>query len=261
MLLFLPLVYGIVTTCRTSRDSVLRQVLIALAAFMLVVVPWTYRNYAVFGKCIPVSANGGLNIAIGNNPSGPSSHNSYIDSVWSDSTNLEQVGGLHWTEAQRDSFFLVYGLEYIREHPGDFLKRGAGKLAVTFGADNFTFAQMKIYTNATAIVFGVSRGTSLPPLLVSITAALVSTLLTLLLLLNGVWYYLLVGFSVYVLGFRKSILSTGIRWPLLLSVGAVAGMVVLTFGLSRYKEPLELFFMMSLAVESALWVRSRRRSE
>jgi hypothetical protein len=40
-----------------------------LGVAMLVLTPWTLRNYSVFGAFIPVSTNGGMTLLTGNNPS------------------------------------------------------------------------------------------------------------------------------------------------------------------------------------------------
>jgi hypothetical protein len=44
------------------------QACVVYVAMILVVAPWTYRNYMVFGAFIPVSTNGGFTLLTGNNP-------------------------------------------------------------------------------------------------------------------------------------------------------------------------------------------------
>lgn len=44
-------------------------VVVATAAMLLTIGPWTWRNHQVFGAFIPVSTNGGMSLLSGNNPS------------------------------------------------------------------------------------------------------------------------------------------------------------------------------------------------
>ncbi|MGA9119555.1 MAG: hypothetical protein WB699_09325 [Bacteroidota bacterium] len=249
---FLPLLVGIVASAQRQSLMPLRHGFAALAVFLLLLAPWMVRNYTLFGRFVPVSANAGINIAIGNNPSGPDTHNSYIDSVWSESGSWKKVGGEGWNEAQRDSFFAALGVSYIKDHPVDFAVRAVKKLARTFGADNYTFGQLTTYTNATTVVFSATRDSGLPSWFISTSAALVGTGLTLLLLLNSTLYYLLIFFSVYVF-FRKGRMPPALRWVLFLLAGGIAAMVIATFGLSRYKEPLEIVSMLFCLTEFLLW--------
>lgn len=53
---------------RSMRRSILSGMLVPLVA-LLVVLPWTLRNYATFGTFVLVSTNGGTTLLTGNNPS------------------------------------------------------------------------------------------------------------------------------------------------------------------------------------------------
>ena len=113
-----------------------------LVAGMLAIAPATLRNHAVSGEWIPISANGGINLFIGNNPR--------ADGVHAGIPDVEKLAGIQgWTcfdyplvvaglsrEVGRP---LAYGeasriwagraRRWIVEHPGRFftltLKRGA----------------------------------------------------------------------------------------------------------------------------------------
>jgi hypothetical protein len=252
LVLFLPLFIGIVAGKSGERRLRVRQSLAALGLFLLLLTPWAVRNYHLFGRLVPGSTNAGINIAIGNNPSAPVTHNYYIDSVWADSSDWVPVGGVHWNEAQRDSFFGHLGTTYAEEHPWDFALRGLKKLQLTFQSDNFSFGLLSTYTNATTVVYAATRDSRLPRWLVGFSAAMVGTALTLLLILNGTFYYLLVIGSLYLLSSRHALLPPTLRWVVLLIVGGVAAMVVATFGLSRYKEPVEIVLMLSCIAEVLL---------
>ena len=111
----IPLLLGVLASASGGRRRALRETLAATLVFLAVLAPWTIRNYATFGRFVPVSLNAGINIAIGNNASHPVTHNSYIDSVWSEQERWKEVGGVGWNEAQRDSFFADAGSVL---HPG-----------------------------------------------------------------------------------------------------------------------------------------------
>ena len=49
------------------RQAVLTG-LVAYAACLAVITPWTMRNWAVLGQPVLISTNGGFNLYMGNNP-------------------------------------------------------------------------------------------------------------------------------------------------------------------------------------------------
>lgn len=55
-------------TEKQSRLNTLKDYGITMLVAMLVIAPWTVRNYSHFGEFIPISTNGGINLYIGNNP-------------------------------------------------------------------------------------------------------------------------------------------------------------------------------------------------
>lgn len=240
---FVPLLLGILASGPRVKRLPYREFATAVAIFLLILVPWTIRNYVTFGRLVPVSLNAGINIAIGNNPSGPTTHNSYIDSVWNQKGAWEQVNGVQWNEAQKDSFFSALGRTYIMDHPGDFVGRAFRKLAITFEGDVYTFGELNIYTNAGLAGYSVARENNLPPWLGGILGASIGAVLSILIVLNNTVYYLLVIGSVVVfftIGRSPNIL----RWILVLLLGGVVAMIVVTFGLSRYKEPMVMVGML-----------------
>lgn len=58
-------VYGVCLVLDKQRKS---HILMAALALLLVLVPWTVRNYAVFDRLIPVRDNFGLELSLGNRP-------------------------------------------------------------------------------------------------------------------------------------------------------------------------------------------------
>jgi len=94
------------------------------AGMILVVAPWTLRNYEVFGKFIPVSTNGGDVFYRSNNPLATGG---YIDRG---EVDLSQLGEL---EANQMGYKL--GKEWILANPGQFLKLAIKKQMLFLGDD------------------------------------------------------------------------------------------------------------------------------
>lgn len=88
--------------------------LATVAAFLLVLVPWTARNYVLFHRVVPVDTVSGLNLLIGNNPRANGTF-TYID-------YLDAYQRAVWipNEAARDAVMMREALGYIRSHPGRF---------------------------------------------------------------------------------------------------------------------------------------------
>ena len=97
----------------------MRQAMAATFFFVLCLAPWTIRNYAAFGKLIPIKNNFGLELWLGNNPDvkrnwSPTHHpGSDVEGM----QELLQVGEAKFMQMkQREA------LAYIEGHPGTFLK-------------------------------------------------------------------------------------------------------------------------------------------
>jgi hypothetical protein len=66
-----------------------RGVALAVTVFLgtvLVILPWTVRNYRIFGQVVPISTNGPINLYIGNNPEATGVYNWHLppegQAVW-----------------------------------------------------------------------------------------------------------------------------------------------------------------------------------
>ena len=68
-LLLLPLFVLYILLRRNDSHVVsMRLSMVTIAAVALVLAPWTIRNYALFHVFVPVSANSGINLLLGNSP-------------------------------------------------------------------------------------------------------------------------------------------------------------------------------------------------
>lgn len=104
-----------------SRNAlmILAEAAGTLAVMMALVLPWTLRNYRAFDRPILISANGGANLWMGNNPKSTGGYIPLPDSV----------KGLD--EATRDAVLKQEATEYIRERPIAFVLRTLVKLVRT----------------------------------------------------------------------------------------------------------------------------------
>lgn len=82
---------------------------VAALAVLLVLLPWSARNYGLFGKPVLVSTNGGYTFYGANNPNGFGGHYEGFPLP---------IAGLDEVEEQAEYYRL--GTAWIRENPGDF---------------------------------------------------------------------------------------------------------------------------------------------
>jgi hypothetical protein len=109
-----------------SRVSLFTSAKIMCAAYltaMLVIIPWTYRNYVVFDAFIPVSTNGGWTLLTGNNPeangdytpdtvSAQGINHNPADQV--DMDRLARTRAITWIEANPIRFLLLMPEKLLR---------------------------------------------------------------------------------------------------------------------------------------------------
>jgi 4-amino-4-deoxy-L-arabinose transferase-like glycosyltransferase len=114
-LLVLPLLF----VPRLANDRrfgrYLASCVLAAVAMIAVILPWAYRNYAVFGKVVLISTNGGVNLWMGNNPG---SNGEYMEPP-------VLVGN---REPERDKELKVAAVSYIKLDPLRFVGRSFAKL-------------------------------------------------------------------------------------------------------------------------------------
>jgi hypothetical protein len=109
-----------------SRSSVLVGGALATLAMLLVISPWTYRNYQVFGATVLVSTNGGdvLNRA----------NNDKATGAYTPKASIE-VHGLNELAADKESKRLA--INWIRDNPARFLQLSMGKALLFLGDDSY----------------------------------------------------------------------------------------------------------------------------
>jgi len=233
--LFLPLVFVLLAPGpdRTGKPALgkLASLAILYASLLLVVLPWTSRNYRVFGHYVLVSTNGGGNLLIGNNDLANGAYDSRPEFP-------SILGG--GDEYEQDVRARKFAITYVRTHPLSVLKRLPRKLWYFYAGD-----VEGIRWNVDGLK---ARGRALPDGLVFSAMAVA----------DG--YYLLVGAafiaSLFLLGgFR----SRGGAFPLV-GLGVVAYFACLSmifFGGSRFHFPvIPWIAMYAAALPEALGARA-----
>jgi 4-amino-4-deoxy-L-arabinose transferase-like glycosyltransferase len=121
-------ILGLFLTFRVRRLRLVRQtwyfLLLSILALLLVILPWTYRNYQLSGRLVLISTNGGVNFFIGNNPSATGEYFVPVDNP---------LEGL--TEWEMDQVGWKAGTEFIRKHPLLFLRNYPIKAADLFSLE------------------------------------------------------------------------------------------------------------------------------
>jgi 4-amino-4-deoxy-L-arabinose transferase-like glycosyltransferase len=112
----------------------LKLISITTVLMLIVILPWSARNYALFGEPVVISTSGGVNLWIGNNPTVAGLSGSYRDPpAWrpGESHNPTETGiyqepsdlypGMN--EAQIDRFLGKEAIAYIMQAPATFMIR------------------------------------------------------------------------------------------------------------------------------------------
>jgi pentatricopeptide repeat protein len=115
-------------------------VLAMLLGVALLIAPVTIRNYAVAGDFVPISSQGGVNFAMGNNPGSdgstpllPGARASWWGIYYDSVQMAEETEGGTLKASQVSNFWFKRGLEFIRNDPRAALQLTLKKLALFWG--------------------------------------------------------------------------------------------------------------------------------
>jgi hypothetical protein len=122
----LPLLL-LVVWLRSSGKRLLITLILFVLGTAMVVLPWTFRNIAVFGTPVLVSTNGGSNLYRANNPL---ANGGYTDVGEHDLSSLSEI--------ESDRVGKQLAIAWIRAYPLDFLKLGFEKQLRFMGDDSGT---------------------------------------------------------------------------------------------------------------------------
>ncbi len=105
---------------RDSGTASRRTVVSFLLPVALVILPITWRNWAIEPDLVFISSNGGVNFYIGNNADYARTISLHPGMEW-DKLVMEPVRTGRETAAAKSAFFLRKSLSYIAAHPLDYL--------------------------------------------------------------------------------------------------------------------------------------------
>lgn len=144
----LPVVMALLWLIRKkSPVNILRHSVIIYALALMMIAPWIYRNYRLWGKFTLISTNGGVNLYIGNNPDAAGGYPDTLDF----SFLPERHEGL--TEAELDALFYREALNYITAHPVKTLRNCFNKFYYMWysDADGFSMSVKSVFDRVDAV--------------------------------------------------------------------------------------------------------------
>jgi len=104
-----------------DRDflKLLKTITLGILTAALLFAPWAYRSELLFGRPVLVSANGGVNLWMGNNPN---SSGGYMDLPDREFRN----------EVDRDRYYGQEAVHYILSHPADYARLAVMRTITTY---------------------------------------------------------------------------------------------------------------------------------
>jgi 4-amino-4-deoxy-L-arabinose transferase-like glycosyltransferase len=122
VLFFAPLLaLWVILTYNSGIKKRIAYGFVLTVATLLVVLPWSLRNYVQFGQFVLVSSNGGYTFLGANNPEAWGGH---------DEGFPPGIAGLN--EAEMEKAYYTEAWQWIRSNPGEFIKLGIVKIQRLF---------------------------------------------------------------------------------------------------------------------------------
>jgi hypothetical protein len=122
---------AVVFVAAPSRQFLVRltaAMCVVYVAALLVIAPWSYRNYTAFGTFIPVSTNGGWTLLTGNNPEARGDYTP--DTVLAEGISHDPA-----RQVAMDQLSRARAVAWIKENPVDFLLLMPRKLVRLWAPD------------------------------------------------------------------------------------------------------------------------------
>jgi 4-amino-4-deoxy-L-arabinose transferase-like glycosyltransferase len=191
--------------------------LLAVLTASLLFAPWAYRSVVLFDRFVLVSANGGVNLWMGNNPE---STGGYMDLPDKKFPN----------EVDRDHYYGREAVNFILSHPLAYAKLSVRRAITTYGRET-----IGVVWNEKGLA-SKYKGTSL---------------VALKRISSGYWWILLVlGLVGIVLVIRRQLIKP--LWPLLAAFSYFAAFPILTVAMDRYHVPVDPMLAI-FAAYALLW--------
>jgi hypothetical protein len=189
-----------------DRDwrKLVKGTLLATMTASLLFAPWAYRSIVLFDRFVLVSANGGVNLWMGNNPESTGGYMDLPDKKFP-------------TEVDRDHFYGREAVHFILSHPVTYAQLSVRRAATTYGRETI------------GVVWN-EKGLG--------SKYKVSSLVMLKRVSSAYWWVLLVlGFAGIVLAIRRRLVEP--LWPLLAAFAYFAAFPILTVAMDRYHVPVD----------------------
>jgi len=116
----------IMAVMKYSPKEIIRSSLIIVITMLVIISPWTIRNYKVMDEFVPIAPLAGTNLYMGNNPNATGGYYHYDHSLVE---NIE-------TRAKKDKALVKAAVSYIIENPVKFLSMIPYKLYLTYYRDS-----------------------------------------------------------------------------------------------------------------------------
>jgi hypothetical protein len=201
MLILFPTIQWVAD--RNWRAFIIGSVLAALSASLLF-APWAYRSVALFDRFVLVSANGGVNLWMGNNPESTGGYMALPDKRF-------------LNEVDRDHYYGHEALNFIQLHPVEYAKLSLNRAMMTYSRET-----IGIVWNEKGLSSKFSS----------------ESLLTLKRISSAYWWVLIiVGFAGIVFVIRRQLAWP--LWPVLAAFTYLAAFPILTVGMDRYHVPVD----------------------
>ncbi|MBI5376038.1 MAG: glycosyltransferase family 39 protein [Candidatus Schekmanbacteria bacterium] len=122
------------------KKKQMRNICLPLITALLLISPWTIRNYIVYDRFCLVDANLGVNLISGNTPGGPAN---YDYNMWRSYKTYENPD-MSMNVIDRDKERTAIALKCIADAPLDFLKKIPTKICDLFSPTSFLVRHIKL---------------------------------------------------------------------------------------------------------------------
>lgn len=126
ILIFTPFFLAALLFKHKRIKSFIKASVVTFAMMMLVISPWTIRNYLVHHKFIPVASNGGINFLLGNNPKASGTNLA----PWPTYSPAQEKMLENLREVDMDRQYFKWGLMYIHQDPLRYFKLAFKKFLI-----------------------------------------------------------------------------------------------------------------------------------